>query len=322
MGWQLSWEDGHHNVRIVRYSTQSTPKTVRYPQLPGASLDYSPLELDPSFPLDIVLDGERDDQPITQLQIHDALEIGFCLEGSGTFYIGSKILPFGAGDITVITDREFHRCRSSPGTRSRWAWFFLQPARLLVPHATPTLTWEPERFSGPDFKNVLAAAAHPTIASFAGQLIAEAGAADGFQRTNLRALLVLLLNELHRRFPRPHRRAKEDRSARAVARIAPALQMISTRFHEPLTIPALAEASAMSVRNFQLQFTKLMGVSPQTHLLHSRIQAAAAALLADREVGIADVAFSCGFNSLSSFNRAFKAIHRTSPREFRRRSVC
>ena len=96
---------------------------MRHPQLPGASFGFSPLGLDFAFPLDIVLDGERDDQAITHLHIHDALEIGCCLEGSGTFYIGSKILPFRAGDVTVITDREFHRCRSSPGTRSRWAWF-------------------------------------------------------------------------------------------------------------------------------------------------------------------------------------------------------
>lgn len=293
---------------------------MRHPQLPGASLDFSPLELAPAFPLDIVLDGERDDQPITQLHIHDALEIGCCLEGSGTFYIGSKILPFRAGDVTVITDREFHRCRSSPGTRSRWAWFFLQPSRLLVPHATPALTWESERFSGPQFKNVLAPARYPAIATLARQLIEEAGAVDEFQRINLRALFVLLLNELHRRFPRPRRRVREDRSARAVSRIAPALQMIAARFDEPLTIPALAGASAMSVRNFQLQFTKIMGVSPQMHLLRSRIQAAAAALIADRERSIADLAYSCGFNSLSSFNRAFRNIHGSSPREFRRRS--
>src|SRR3954468_4699459 len=173
---------GQRSLRIVSRSTQSTPKSVRNPQLPSASLEFSPLELDPAFPLDIVLDGQRDDRAITQLHIHDALEIGCCLEGSGTFYIGSKILPFRAGDVTVITDREFHRCRSSPGTRSRWAWFFLQPSRLLVPHATPSLAWEPERFSGSHFENVLAPAVHPTIATLARQLIAEASAADAFQR--------------------------------------------------------------------------------------------------------------------------------------------
>jgi transcriptional regulator GlxA family with amidase domain len=59
-----------------------------------------------------------------------------------------------------------------------------------------------------------------------------------------------------------------------------------------------------------------MGCSPQAHLLQSRIQAAAA-LLADHDRAITEIAFSCGFNSLSSFNRAFKAMHETNPRAYR-----
>ncbi len=74
----------------------------------------------------------------------------------------------------------------------------------------------------------------------------------------------------------------------------------------------------MSVRNFQLQFTRLMGGSPQAHLLKSRIQAAAA-LLADHDRAITEIAFSCGFNTLSSFNRAFKAMHKMNPRDYRQR---
>jgi len=307
---------GQRSLRIVSRSTQSTPISVRNPQLPSASLEFSPLELDPAFPLDIVLDGQRDDRAITQLHIHDALEIGCCLEGSGTFYVGSKILPFHAGDVTVITDREYHRCRSSPGTRSRWAWFFLHPPRLLVPHATPALIWEPERFSGPQFRNVLTPAEHPAITQLAQQLIAEAGQTDAHVRTNLRAMCLVLLNNLHRRFPKPHRKTKDDHSVRALARIAPALQLIAGHFDQPLTIPDLANACAMSLRNFQLHFTKLMGCSPQAHLVQSRIQAAAA-LLADPDRAITEIAFSCGFNTLSSFNRAFKAIHGTNPRAYR-----
>lgn len=297
-------------------STHSTPNTVQNPQIPTADLAFSPLELDPAYPLDIVLDGQRDDRAITQLHIHDALEIGCCLDGSGTFYIGSKILPFRTGDVTVITDREYHRCRSSPGTISRWAWFFLHPPRLLVPHASPALMWEPERFGGPEFRNVLTPTEHPAIAQLAQQLIAEAGQTDQHVRTNLRALFLVLLNNLHRRFPMPHRTAEADHSARALTRIAPALQLIASHFDQPLTIPEMAAACAMSVRNFQLHFTKLMGCSPQAHLLQSRIQAVTA-LLIDQERPILDIALSCGFHTLSAFNRAFKSRHGMSPRDYR-----
>ncbi len=290
------------------------------PLIPDASLDFSPLELDSIFPLEIVLDGQRDDQPITQLHIHDALEIGVCLEGSGIFYIGAKIIPFRTGDITVITEREFHRCRSSPGTKSRWAWFFLEPLELLVPHATPLLAWEPDRFSGPEFTNVLEPASYPAISTLANQLICEASYDDVFQRPNLRALFLLLLNQLHRTFAKPRKKTKPDHSGRAFARVAPALQKIANGFHEPLSIPSLAKLCFMSERNFQLQFTKLLGMSPQKHLLYSRIQAAAAMLI-DVNRNISDIAFSCGFGTLSSFNRAFKAAYQISPREYRNKQT-
>lgn len=284
-----------------------------------ASLAFSPLELDPTFPLEVILDGERDDRAISQLHIHDGLEIGYCQEGAGTLHVGSKILPFHAGVVTVITDHEYHRSRSSPGTTSRWAWFFLNPPRLLVPHATPQLVWESERFSGPHFKNVLTAAEYPKIVTLAQQLISEARLNDGLVRTNLRALCLLLLNNLHREFPRRTDEVHMDHSASALARIAPALQLISSRFDEPLTIPELASSCAMGVRNFQLQFTKLMGCSPQSHLLQSRIQAATA-LLHEGNRTITEIALSCGFHTLSSFNRAFQAIQHTSPREYRRKT--
>lgn len=299
-------------------STHSAQKSVRNPHLPGADVRFSPLELNPEFPLDIVLDGVRDDAPITQLHIHDAFELGCCLSGSGTFYVGSKILPFHEGDITVLTDREFHRCRSSPGTSSRWAWFFFEPTRLLVPHAAPSICWEPARFCGARFANVLRPAQYPRLVDLVQQVVAEARRQDTFTRVNLRALLLLLVNELHRQFAKARRSARPDLSAQALARIAPALQRIASGFQDSLTVPELAKHCGMSVRSFQQHFTRLIGHSPQQHLLNSRVQAAAA-LLADPERSISDVAYRCGFNTLSSFNRAFRASYNTSPRDYRKR---
>jgi AraC-like DNA-binding protein len=262
------------------------------------------------------LTGERDDTPITHLHIHDALEIGYCLEGSGICYIGAKILPFSQGDVTIITDREFHRCRSSPGTRSRWAWFFVHPQALLVPHATPVLTWESERFCGQDFNNIISPSRSPRIPHLVLQLFEEARLADVVVRANLRALMLLIINELHRTFPKRALVGKSDHGALALSRITPALLQIVSYFDSPLTIPDLAHSCGMSVRNFQLQFTKLMGVTPQGHLLKSRVQAAAA-MLGDHHRSITNIAYACGFNTLSAFNRAFKTFYHCNPRAYR-----
>jgi AraC-like DNA-binding protein len=309
----------HLIVRVMPRSTRSARKTVRNTQIPSASLGFSPLELDPAFPLRIVLDGRRDDQAITLLHVHDALEIGCCLEGSGTFYVGSKVLSFQAGDVTVITDREYHRCRSSPGTTSRWAWFFLHPSRLIVPHAAPSLVWEPERLSGPRFENVLTEKAQPWISTLVRQIILEAREPDGASRQNLRCLFVLLINELHRRFKKPKQSGKA-RPLDSPARLAPALELITSQFQEPLSVPQMAKTCGMSVRSFEGHFDRLMGQPPSAYLIRCRVQAAAT-LLRTSDRTIAEVAYECGFGTLSSFNRAFQKHMGQTPREHRNQSA-
>lgn len=303
----------------MRKSTRRAQKTVHNPQVSSASLGFSPLELDTAFPLRIVLDGRRDDQAITLLHVHDALEIGCCLEGSGTFYVGSKVLSFQPGDITIITDREYHRCRSSPGTTSRWAWFFLHPSRLIVPQAASSLVWEPERFSGPHFANVLSEAEHPSVATLVRQIIRESAESDAVTRQNLRCLFVLLINELHRRFKKP-RRAGKARPLDSPARLAPALELITTRFHEPITVPKMAKACGMSVRSFEGHFVRLMGQPPSAYLIRCRVQAAATLIRASDRT-IAEVAYECGFGTLSSFNRAFQKHMGRTPREHRNQAA-
>ena len=292
-----------------------------HPTVPGARLGFSHLTLDPAFPLLVVLDGHRDDTPITQLHVHDAVEIGYCIEGSGTFYVGNKILPFRQGDFTVITDREFHRCRSSVGSLSRWVWFFLDPARLLVPHVTSNLAWQTDRFSGSHFQNVLSPESYPSLANYVSLLVNEARHGDEYRASNLRSLFLLLIQELHRQFPPPPTdRPPGDPNASNLARIAPALDLLAGHFHRPLTVGELADACHMSLRSFQVHFSLLMGTTPQLYLRDSRVHAAAAMLI-DPGKSITDIALKCGFNSLSSFNRAFRKVYDTNPRDFRKQNI-
>lgn len=309
----------HTTVRSVPSSTQSAKKNARNAQLRDAAVRLWQIQLTGDFPVEVALDAERDDAPITQLHVHNAFELGCCVSGSGTLYVGAKILPFREGDMTVLTDHEFHRYRSSPGTISRWAWFFFEPSQLLVPSATPSLLWEPARFSGARFLNVLHAADYPRLADLVRQLMLEARNQDRFSRANLRALLLLIVNELHRRFPKPRRSTRADPSAQSLARIAPALERMATGFHSSLTVPELASHCGMGVRSFQQHFSRLIGHSPQLHLGNSRVQAAAA-MLANQDGAISDIAHQCGYDTLSSFNRAFRAKYCMSPREYRKQN--
>ena len=89
--------------------------------------------------------------------------------------------------------------------------------------------------------------------------------------------------------------------------------------HEPKLSPHLVAAHfGISVRTLHLRFEKL-GQSFKRWLLQIRLDACATALCdpAWRGCTISEVAYRCGFNDLSYFNRAFRARFDATPRGWR-----
>ncbi|WP_245328986.1 helix-turn-helix transcriptional regulator [Bradyrhizobium centrolobii] len=98
--------------------------------------------------------------------------------------------------------------------------------------------------------------------------------------------------------------AARRRGLRAV-RLNAVLSILQARFHEPdFSAQRLAAAAGLSERYVnELLFEA--GASFTTRLNELRLRNAAD-LLAQREGRISDIAFACGFNDLSYFNRCFR----------------
>ena len=288
---------------------------LMYKIQPGPSITYCPIEAPRGFPMDIELAGSRSDEPVRTLHFHNALEIGYCHEGTGTFYVGSKILEYQRGDMTVITDLEVHRCRSTRGTVSSWAWFFFQPALLLEAGHAGQYVYDPKTYAGSGFQNILSSVKHPSLVAIVKEMIREAGNPAGGYAISMRSLVVVLLNRMHAAFGHAGRKVVALHHD-TLARIAPALDSISQNYHEPLEIPQLAAKCKMCMRNFQSVFSRAMECSPQEYLIRTRVRAAQG-LLRGTNLPIASIAFECGFRSLSSFNRAFRKVAQCAPREMR-----
>ena len=309
--------DVSNSLQNTQSSALKAHRALSVPSI-QTQLGESRLKLNPEFPLNVRLDGWRDDKPITLMHVHNALELGFCISGSGTFYVGSKILRFKAGDMTVITPHEYHRCNSTRGASSRWVWFFLDPIRLLVRNSVSKIVWEPERFSGDQFSNVIHDQSQPTLHRLMNLLVSEARHQDDFRKSNLCSLLHLLINELHRCFPRRNNSQESSVEAASLSRIVPALNLVARKYDRSIKITQLAESCDLSVRSLQMHFKDQMDMTPQAYLMKVRVQAAAT-MLGDSNKSITEVALNCGFNSLSTFNRAFSKVHSMSPRAYRKR---
>ena len=100
--------------------------------------------------------------------------------------------------------------------------------------------------------------------------------------------------------------------------IRPALEFMMQNFNEDITIEQLADLVHLSQSYFMSCFKKAVGIGAIEHLTHLRINAACDALSSTPKM-ISDIAFSCGYDNLSNFNRQFKKIAGCSPNEYRKR---
>lgn len=149
-------------------------------------------------------------------------------------------------------------------------------------------------------------------------LIAEAQAARddrdacAFDELALRLAAAALI--LHNRGTPP----KISASGRDARQIEHAARQIAAAPDAPLTLASLADDVGMSRYRFLRVFRQIVGVTPYQYLLRMRLGVAALRLRATSG-SITAIAYSAGFNDLSTFNRRFRRIMGMTPRAWRSR---
>lgn len=106
--------------------------------------------------------------------------------------------------------------------------------------------------------------------------------------------------------------ALRDRSIRQ------ALSLVHRHPAEAWTVERLGRAVGMSRSNFSSRFTALVRSTPMKYLTQLRMNLAANALRGDGRLSVAEVASQVGYDTESSFGRAFKRHFGVSPGAFRR----
>jgi|SRR6201991_1454991 len=86
--------------------------------------------------------------------------------------------------------------------------------------------------------------------------------------------------------------------------------------HEAWPVKRLAEVSGVSEAHFARSFKRAFGLPPHRYLLTRRIEQATT-LLRDTDLGITDIAFATGWESLGTFGRTFHDITGKSPSAMR-----
>lgn len=104
------------------------------------------------------------------------------------------------------------------------------------------------------------------------------------------------------------------------SRINDALYEIHKDIAKPLSAAYLAKVSAYSEAHFHRVFKQVVGESVHQYVRRVRMEFAANQLMFDGEANVDEIAQKCGFSSLSSFSRAFKATFHETPGQWRQSS--
>jgi AraC-like DNA-binding protein/quercetin dioxygenase-like cupin family protein len=99
-------------------------------------------------------------------------------------------------------------------------------------------------------------------------------------------------------------------------RIGNIYNFIMQHYNEPITLADAAKAAFMTPESFCRYFKKHTGHTFISFLNEVRINEACKKLTAHQFEGISIAAYQCGFKSITNFNRVFKSITGTSPREY------
>lgn len=256
---------------------------------------YFQENLKPDFPIYYVTWSQtfRDKK---DLHYHNCAEIGFCLKGSGIFFIDNQIYPFQRNTISYIGAGHPHIAQSPNAFPSEWIFLFFDPDfwNLAQLPQAPVLTVNLE------------------CSHLLDMLLQELSEGDRYSRDCISHLLALLSVKLGRLHPL----TDETLLFADCNPIAPAISYISRHYPEEIRSETLACLCSYSLGYFNQLFRSLTGSSPKSYIDSVRLMAAENYLL-NTELSILEIAQLSGFGTLSSFNRLFLKRHGIPPRSFR-----
>ncbi|MBV8307511.1 MAG: AraC family transcriptional regulator [Gammaproteobacteria bacterium] len=147
-------------------------------------------------------------------------------------------------------------------------------------------------------------------------LVAEAAAMRAGAETVISRLTDVLFVHVLREWLRQRHVQPRWLAAFNDRRIAPAMSSIHSN-PQASTVDQLAAKVGLSRSRFTVRFSRVVGESPRDYIARVRM-VRAAHMLKEGSMPVAAVALATGYESESSFNKAFKRFHQIPPGQFRR----
>lgn len=252
------------------------------------------------------------------LHWHDAFEIGYVMQGSGTLVLNGQEFPFAAGHVYVINHAQQHMGYATDHLRLFVVHFHPSLLQDSCFHALGDAAIRPFTL-GLGFTPILPAqdARAGQIRDHLQQIQAEYETAKPGWALMIKGQLLQIAGLLLRHFQSPYLLdADEARRQELLTRLTPALRLLEEQLTEPTAVADLAATVGLHPHYFTELFQKATGLSPVAYRNLRRIQLACQLLLAGND-SVAHIAERCGFGAVQPFNRLFRRLIGCTPGAYR-----
>lgn len=251
---------------------------------------------------------------------HKEFEINRIIEGHGQVILGEEKHIVSKGDIIIIPPNVLHAAYVAQGEELMYEALVFNHSilgtdsndrstvecilpiikghlkiRMLIPHTSEKIS---------DFQKCI------------GQIFACAKRnqplSDLLLKSELLRFFWLLENDLLLI-------QKENGNIHYSELILPSLEYMENHYNEKITVERLADICHLSKSYYMWCFNKATGLGAVEHLSQLRMKRVCEMLKSTDEY-IADIAYNCGYDNLSNFNRQFKKMIGCTPGQYRNRN--
>lgn len=252
---------------------------------------------------------------------HPEIEVTLIENGRGTRRVADSVEPYAPGDLVMIGPNVPH--------------VFLRDSRARAPGRRPETAlvlcfrpgcMGPEFFALPemlDVRRLLAASAHGLhygrrTARWAAPRLEQLRILQGPRRL---AVLLELLAHLAQARGRPLASGALGKKIelRDLERLDRVLAYLTGNFGHEITRDSAAKVAALGPASFSHWFRRATSKSFVEYLTEFRL-GQAYRLLTETGRTVTEIAYECGFNSVSHFDHSFQRMRGLAPSEFRRRA--
>lgn len=262
------------------------------------------------FPVRIIYN--RDKQFTYPSHWHNAIEIVVAAKKSSNIVINNRSYTLNEGDIVFISGGDLHSYPLSPGSERIFIIFDLNHINNgnifseEYPYISKTVLIKKDTN-----KNL-----HSQVYRLIEKMLDEASNLVLGSRFALLAGIYDILSII----------VKESNSAEELKstgrkdllyKIGQIVEYMENNYKEQITLTETAGKFGFSEHYLSRLFNRVLGVPFRQYLNIIRIKHAAESIILNKE-SISNIAFNCGFNSITTFNRTFREIKGCTPLQYRK----